>query len=515
MVNLDPEKKESVNDEIQLMRFSGYSKADDELKHTIRKVKRMRFALILLLILGLLAGWAIGSIFPVPGTEALRRAARNAQSMNSSDKINAAFDVMENDWFFGSMIEDLDTRLSDQALRGIFANAEDPHTEYMSSEEVADFRQSIDRNFVGIGVEFISNNGINMVTKVFKDAPADKAGVLAGDVIEAIDGVSSEGMTSTEIKERVQGEEGTDVTISFRRQGEPIDITIRRAQISATAYGYILDDKTAYLQLYQFGTNSAEEIDRYLAEFRAADIHKLVIDLRDNGGGYLDALAQIASRFLDGGTLIMKQEYADGTQESLYTSSGYTQNFDGIVILINENTASASEVFTLAMQEQRDDVTVIGTTSYGKGTVQITRMFTDGSAIKYTTSKWISPNDVWVNGTGITPDEEVLVPVGVSRVYTGMEEEETWQMDQVSEAIKDVQIAMDYLGFTLDRMDGYFSESTDAALKKFAAENELEYDGKLTKDLHEAIVSALIMNWSTTKEHDTQLARAREILNDR
>lgn len=495
------------------MRFSGASREDDELAETVRRVKRMRAALVLLLIAGLLAGWLIGSIFPAPGTDSLRRGVRNARTMNSSDKINAAFDIMENDWFFGSEIEDLDTRLSDQALRAIFVNEEDPHSEYMSSEEVTSFRQSIDRNFVGIGVEFISNNGINMVTKVFKDAPADKAGVMAGDVIEAVDGVSTEGMTSTDIKDRVQGEEGTEVTISFRRQGEPVDITITRAEIFATAYGYILDENTGYLQLYQFGTNTAQEIDRYLAEFRAADIHKLVIDLRDNGGGYLDALAQIASRFLEGGTLVMKQVYSDGTEDAIYTSSGYTQDYNGIVILINENTASASEVFTLAMKEQRDDVSVVGVTSYGKGTVQITRMFTDGSAIKYTTSKWISPNDVWVNKQGITPDVEVHVPEGISRVYYGMEDEESYQSDQVAEAVKDVQIALDYLGYSVDRKDGYFSLSTEEALKQFAADNTLSYEGKLTKELHEAVVSALIMNWSTTKEHDTQLAKAREILN--
>jgi carboxyl-terminal processing protease len=274
-----------------------------------------------------------------------------------------------------------------------------------------------------------------------------------------------------------------------------------------------MDEKTGYLQLYQFGTGTAEEIDRYLAEFRAADIHKLIIDLRDNGGGYLDALAQVASRFLPGGTLCMKQVYPDGSEEDVYAASGFMQSYDGIVILINENTASASEVFTLAMKEQRDDVTVVGTKSYGKGTVQITRMFDDGSAIKYTTSKWVSPQGVWVNLNGIEPDETVEVPEGVSRVYVGMEEDESYQTDQVSEAVKDVQIAMDYLGYSVDRKDGYFSSSTSDALKKFAADNGLDYNGKLTKELHEAIVSALIMNWSTTHDHDTQLAKAREILN--
>ena len=514
MVNLDRDHMENEKDDIQLMRFGSDRQADNNRYARGRKNSGfMRIITAALLVCALLAGWLFGSVFPMPGTAWLRRNARQASTMDASNKIEAALDVMENDWFFGKDIENLDARLNDQALLGIFSNEEDPHTEYMTAEEVSEFRQSIDRNFVGIGVEFISNSGINMVTKVFRGAPAFEAGVQPGDVIEAIDGVSTEGMTSADIKERVQGEKGTDVTISFRRQGEPVDITITRDEISATAHGFILDENTGYLQLYQFGTGTAQEIDRYLSEFREADIHKLVIDLRDNGGGYLDALAQVASRFLPGGTLCMKQVYPDGTEESVYAASGFLQDYFGIVILINENSASAAEVFTLAMKEQRKDVTIVGTTSYGKGTVQITRMFNDGSAIKYTTSKWVSPNGVWVNGTGITPDEEVAVPEGVSRMYYGMEDDETYQTDQVSEAVKDVQIALDYLGYAPDRKDGYFSVSTEEALKKFAADKGLDYNGKLTSDLHEAVVSALIMNWSTTHDHDTQLIRAREILN--
>ena len=513
MVDLDPERNEKHGDGIELMKFSGSVKTDNEPEDTYRRAKRTKIVSISLIAASLVIGWLVGSFFPVAGADAIRRGIRNSQSMNASDKIRAAFDIMENDWFFGKDIEDLDTRLSDQALYGIFANEEDPHTEYMSAEEVTEFRQSIDRNFVGIGVEFIANNGINVVTKVFRGAPADQAGVQAGDIIAEVDGESTDGMTSTDIKERVQGEEGTDVKILFMRQGEPVEITITRAEISATAYGYQMDEKTGYLQLYQFGTGTAEEIDRYLAEFRAADIHKLIIDLRDNGGGYLDALAQVASRFLPGNTLVMSQEYPDGSQEHIYTESGYTQDYNGIVILINENTASASEVFTLAMMEQRDDVTVVGTKSYGKGTVQITRMFTDGSAIKYTTSKWISPNGVWVNRVGIEPDETVEIPEGAAHVYTGMEEDAELKADTVAAAVADIQIALDYLGYTVDRKDGYFSKSTEEALAKFAADNELTFDGALKQELYEAVVSAVIMDWSTTDTHDTQLHKAQEILN--
>ncbi len=508
----DPETKETYEDTKTIRVRRHLWPEEVELIETRRKLKASRIIACAAAVVMLVMGWLLGSILPLASLRPVQQNISTLTPMDSSNKITSVLKVMENNWFFGQGIEDLDVRLTDQALRGITSNEEDPHTEYMSAEEVLEFTQSINRNFVGIGVQFLSDNGINMIEKVFRGSPAEKAGVLSGDIIHKIDGEIADGMNSDEIKERVMGDEGTDVTIEFLRQGEPVVITITRGQISATSFGTVLEDGIGYLELYQFGEGSGTEVKGYLDDFVEQGVSRLIIDLRDNGGGYLTALADIASFFVPKGTVVMKQEYADGQKTEIQAQGGMYTNFNGIVILVNNNTASASEVLTMALKEQRDDVTVIGTKTYGKGTVQITHSFNDGSALKYTTSKWISPNEVWVNGVGIEPDETVNLHDVLNRTFGGLEEGQILQKDQVSEAIKDVQLSLDYLGYAPGRTDGYFSEGTAAALSAFCQAYELSDNGTIDETIYKALFSAVRRDWSLSHTHDVQLHRAQEVL---
>ena len=338
-------------------------------------------------------------------------------------------------WFFADQVENINTQLTDQALKGITTNEIDKHTEYMTADEMKKFTDSINRNYVGIGVQFLQANGINIIERVFRNSPADKAGVKAGDIMNKVNGESLAGKTTEEIKNLVQGDSGTEVTIEFIRQEQPIEITITRAAVSATAFGEILSDNTGYLQIYQFGENTTNEVKAYLDDFKNANVSNIVIDLRDNGGGYLTALQGIASYFLPKDTLAMKQVYADGTVEEIRTTDGMYDNIKKIAILVNKNTASASEVLTMALKEQHKDVTVLGVTTYGKGTVQVSRVFKDGSALKYTTSKWTSPNDVWVNGVGITPDVEVKLHEVMYTTLPKMSDTDRYAFDSVSDSV--------------------------------------------------------------------------------
>ena len=147
-------------------------------------------------------------------------------------KIEEALNIRGNNWYFGKDIDNLDDRLLNQALTGITTNAEDPHTYYMTKEEVASFVQSINRNFVGIGVQFVANNGLNMIQRVFKGSPAEKAGVLPGDIIHIVDGTVVDNMSSSNIADLVKGEEGTKVHIDFIRDGETVSLDLTREQIS-------------------------------------------------------------------------------------------------------------------------------------------------------------------------------------------------------------------------------------------------------------------------------------------
>ena len=270
-------------------------------------------------------------------------------------------------------------------------------------------------------------------------------------------------------------------------------------------------DTEAYLKIYHFGDTTADETISYLDTFVSSGADSLVIDLRGNGGGYLDSLQKIASCFLPKDTVVMRQVYSDGSEETVKTVGGMYDAFKKIVILIDGDTASASEVLTMALKEQRDDVTVIGTTSYGKGTVQITKMFDDGSALKYTVSKWVSPNGVWINDTGIEPDIEVKLHDVLYTSFVQMEDTDTASVDTVSDFVKEVQLSLDYLDYEVDRQDGYFSQVTLAAIQQFEKDHDMEQTDVLNPFAYEAIVSAVVADWNSEETHDLQLQKADEV----
>lgn len=507
--NLD-DSSEKVGQEIQRIKLQRHYWPDEvENKKLKKKVNRSRIIIAVTAVVMLVAGWFLGTLWPIGG----RYSSLTNTAMDSTDKFQAILSILENDWFFKDDIDEIETTLTDKALYGMTNNDVDKHTTYMSAEELESFQQGINRNFVGIGVSYITYNGTHMISIVYKDSPADKAGVQAGDVIHAVDGTEVEGMTSSEVKELCTGEDGTDVTIEFYRQGKPVTLTITRGEVNCTTYGEVRDD-IGYLELYQFGDSTAEEVKGYLDEFVEADVTKIVLNLRDNGGGYVDALQEVASLFLPEGKTVLTQIYSDGSEETTKTTSGQYTSFKQFVILVNENTASAAEAMTLTMKENRpDDVTVIGTTTYGKGTAQVTRLFDDGSALKYTTSKWVSPNGNWINDTGITPDETVRLDDVMYLTFAGMKEDTEYEVDSVCDAVKDVQYCLSYLGYDVDRKDGYYSEKTAEAIQAFEKDQSLEDTKTLDTTLYNAVISAVSLKWNTTTETDTQYNRALEILN--
>ena len=513
------EEKKQPNDgleityQIPIERF----KYTDELEQINAKLKKsnrsLKIMTVALVILMFLIGWLFGSIYKLPFVHTVEESISAITTEDSTAKVETVLNLMETQWYFGKSIDNLEERLTDQALTGITTNEEDPHTEYMSKEEIETFTQSINRNFVGIGIQYQSTeDGMNIVLKVFRDSPAEKAGMQAGDVIYSVDGTRVEGLTAAEIKELVQGEEGTEVTVTVLRDGELIPLEITRGEIAHTVDSTVLDDNIGCIVIDQFGNSTAQEVEYELQDFESRGVTKLIIDVREDGGGYLTALKGVVDLLLPKNTAFLVQEYNDGIAETSKTDGGQYTSFGPIVILVDENTASAAEAFTLALSEQRDDVTVIGKTTYGKGTVQITDYFDDGSALKYTHSIWKSPNGVWINDTGITPDIEVDLHPALSIEYEEMGEDEVREADTVSDYTKFAQLCLDYLGYDVKRTDGYMDESTLAALKQFESDYELEETDHLNSTVYTALISKVIYDWNTTTEHDTQLRKALEVL---
>ncbi|MFV0479920.1 MAG: S41 family peptidase [Anaerorhabdus sp.] len=428
-----------------------------------------------------------------------------------SSKIEEALDIMENDWYFSDSLENGRDQLIDQALYGMTTNEADLHTEYFSAEELETFTQSINSNFVGIGVQYLDLEEGYIVERVFRNSPAEQAGVQAGDIFYSVDGDLVENMDTDTIRDRVRGEKGTVVVIEFMRQGELVELSITRDEVSGTAYGEMIDSSIGYLEISSFGDTTAQEVQDNLDSLTEQGMTKLIIDLRDNGGGYLDTYLHLAGYFIGKGEVAIQQKYSDGSLSPATALGDLYTNINGIVVLINENTASASEVLAIALREQREDVTIVGTTSYGKGTVQITIPFRDGSALKYTTSEWLSPSGESIHGVGIAPDVEVKDHEVFYEWFSG-EEDFSYHYDSVSDEVKSMQLALDFLGFNVARVDGYFDQSTQSALIQFKTEHQLDTTDELNPEVMSVLKSAVISEWRLNDEKDTQLQKAIELL---
>ncbi len=429
-------------------------------------------------------------------------------------KFEEIYKIITNRWYFSKDIKDPKTTIIDNAIIGMLKENGDPYSEYMTSQEYLDFWNSIDRNFIGIGVQFYQSSGYSIVQRVFHNSPAQKAGVMPGDIFYRVNGKDVIGLESDELAKLVKGEEGTSVNIDFKRQEAIVSLSIVREQVRSTAYAEMLQNQIGYLEISSFGTTTGSEVKYYLDYFKNNDISKLIIDLRDNGGGALTTLGVIGSYFIPKGQVLIKTENVDGTSSEITSTGDVYKNFTDIVILVNENTASASEVLALALSENIN-VPIVGTQTFGKGTVQNSLEFDDKSALKYTVSRWLSPKGNWINKVGITPTHPVkLDPIFyMNRPTFEGDNPQMYRIDSVGYPVSYVQTALRFLGYQVDRVDGYFSEATDLALKKYQQDNRQTPNGVIDKDSYSSINSSVVRYWNVYRNQlDTQRLKAIELL---
>ena len=472
-----------------------------------KRMNRWVFRIVVLaVLLAFTTGWLFGNNVPVANPTPTQQ--------NDYSRLDAVIGQLSSVWYYGKDIENIETWLLDNAIKGMIDLGGDPYTDYLTAEEVISFEQSIDMGFVGIGVQFYVLDGLNIVERVFKNSPAERFGVLPGDIINIVEGVEVNGMPTNEIADLVKGEVGTIVTIEFIRANEPIILEIERGEVRNSAYGEIIND-VGVIEIYQFGSTTDLEMKSYLDDMRDANIENLIIDMRDNGGGYLESLLKIASFFLEKDTVVIQQKYKDDRIEiGRVTQDNVYDNFKKIVILVNGNTASASEVLTAALQEQAD-VTVVGETTYGKGSVQVTRPFSDGSALKVTTAQWLTPNGNLIQDIGIDPD----IPVKRHPVFYQdvkmLEENEEVGLDQVSESMAYAQKALDFIGYDVDRMDGYTSAKTIETINQFNKDLNLKVTNTLDVTTLQVLNTEVLRVLHTKgNEIDTQLQVALGLFNE-
>lgn len=295
------------------------------------------------------------------------------------------------------------------AIEGMVTSFGDPYTVFMRPEDAKIFAEDIAGNFSGVGMEIGVKDEILTVIAPLKNTPAERAGVMSGDQIIGIDGESTKGLSTDAAVKMIRGEKGTPVVFQILRAGEPKEITVVRDVIQVPTIEYALDANSGVytISLFSFTANSGSLFSKALADFRASGSHKLLIDLRGNPGGYLASAVSISSHFLEKGEVIVTEDYNGNKENIVHRSKGLGGVPEGtaVAILINEGSASASEIVAGALQDS-GVAKLVGQHSFGKGSVQELVKIGDGS-LKVTVAKWLTPSGRSISDGGLAVDIEV------------------------------------------------------------------------------------------------------------
>lgn len=324
-----------------------------------------------------------------------------------ADKAEMIYSSVIRQFYFD---EDIDTELMrDNMYKAIIASLGDKYAEYYTAEELEDLFTDSEGVYYGIGsyVMMDEESGYPMLSGVFADSPASKAGLRDGDIITEVDGESILGLTLTEAVNLIKGPENTDVELTVYResQSEYLHVTVTRAKVESPTVVYSMkDNEVGYLQITEFDDVTARQFHDAYKDLNSQGMKALIIDLRSNGGGNLDTVLAISEELLPEGIITYTVD-KEGNREE-YRSTGKNAIDIPVVVLTNGYTASASELLTGALHDY-DLATVIGTNTYGKGIVQTVYPFSDGSGVKFTTSRYYTPNGVCIHEVGIAPDVEL------------------------------------------------------------------------------------------------------------
>jgi carboxyl-terminal processing protease len=296
------------------------------------------------------------------------------------------------------------------AIQGLVASTKDPYTMFFPPDESKAFNEEVSGSFSGIGVEIGVKDGLLAVIAPLKGSPAETAGLKAGDIFFKIDGLTVADMTIDESIKHIRGEKGTQVTITVMRKGQakPLDLVVTRDTISIPTIDEVDLGETYLISLYNFNASSAELMHKALINAKQKDKKNIILDLRGNPGGYLDAAVSIASELLPEGDIIVTEDYGESKKPLVHRSSGYGTISTNVkmVVLLDQGSASASEIVAGALQDH-NRATVIGEKSFGKGSVQELLPITDDTSVKITIANWLTPNGNTISKKGITPNIEV------------------------------------------------------------------------------------------------------------
>ncbi|MEW9502130.1 S41 family peptidase [Jeotgalibacillus marinus] len=415
-----------------------------------------------------------------------------------------------------SYVEQVDSNeLLDGAIQGMVNSLGDPYSVYMDEETSKQFEQSLDSSFSGIGAELTKENEDFVVVSPFKGSPAEKAGLKPNDIVKSVDGESVQSLTLYQVTAKIRGPKGSKVQIGVERgdSAKELMINVVRDDIpNETVHSDLIetnDGNIGYLEISTFAEGTADDVKESLEKLEAEDIDGLILDVRGNPGGLLSSVEEIMYQFVTDKKPFMHIEERNGDSEALSSPLKERKDYP-IATLINGGSASAAEILAAGMQEV-EGYALIGNTTFGKGTVQQSVDLGDGSQMKLTMFKWLTPNERWIHSKGIEPTLQVeqppvydLVPLQSAVVLKkGMNDEK----------IAVLQNMLKGLDYEVDRTDGYFSTSTEKAVQTFQKSVGLKANGEAnTATLTE--LDKAIQTFKDNPENDHQLQSAIEYLQE-
>lgn len=329
-----------------------------------------------------------------------------------------------------------DTQMLESAIKGYVAGLDDEYSEYITKEEMEEYMQEATGKYVGIGVYIMNNTETNQIVVIMpiKGSPAEEAGLKSGDVITKVDGINYTGEELSKASSALKKEEGTKAQIEILRDGEILNFEVERREVKVNhVEAEVIENKIGYIEISTFDEGCYDEFKQKWEELKKQNVTSLIIDLRNNGGGIVEESTNIADMMVEKNKTLLITASKNKEEEITKAKKEKVINVP-IVFLVNENTASASEILTAAVKENNDNVKVIGTTTYGKGVIQTIFSLTDGSGIKLTTNEYYTPNHNEINKVGIKPDIEVELPEGED--YYTVEKENDTQLKKAIEVLK-------------------------------------------------------------------------------
>lgn len=378
---------------------------------TIKKEGFSYPEMVIIMIIAILFGFLIGNVVSFTKKETTN----SSVPSELKEFVDTYNDIVNN--YYDKVNKE---ELIDAGIKGMINYLDDPYATYFDGTSSTNFNQTLEGNYEGVGIEVTLDNNKVKITKVFADTPAKKAGIKVGDYITKVNGESVEGKSLSDVVSLIKNAKNKEVEITITRDNQEKTMKVTRTTVDMPyTSSKVYEEngkKIGYLKIEMFSNNITKQVKKELESLKKKNIDKLVIDVRDNPGGYLTQVTEILSLFMTKKDVIYQLQTKNNKEKVYSTSSKATYSYP-VVVLINENSASASEILASAFKETYN-AEIVGVNSYGKGTVQKTGDLNNGDTIKYTVQKWLTPKGNWINEKGVTPTKEVKLELKENEILT-------------------------------------------------------------------------------------------------